>query len=62
MADMDFLMGSAVHLDESLVETMVEEVEKVEEEQGCKWVEGKQRPPPLSSGWWWQVSPGPGEP
>ena len=52
-------MESAVLLEESLVETMVEEVE---EEQGCKWVEGKQRPPPLSSGWWWQVSPGPGDP
>ena len=45
MADMDFLMESAVLLEESLVETMFEE------EQGCKWVEGKQRPPPLSSGW-----------
>ena len=50
MADRDFLMESAVLLEESLVvETTLEEVE---EEQGCKWVEGKQRPPPLSSGWW----------
>ena len=48
MADRDFLMESAVLLEESLVETMVEEVE---EEQGCKWVEGKQRPPALSKGW-----------
>ena len=59
MADRDFLMESAVLLEESLVvETMVKEVE---EEQGCKWVEGKQRPPPLRSGWWWQVSPVPGD-